>query len=267
MTNSNEAAAVFVERRAAARGFPDYPGPLPAGLDEAYGVQLAAIGRWDDRIVGWKVGRIPPALSASLGADRFVGPIFGRDVVAATDDTGFAAFVDGFAAFEAELVIVVADDAPADKVEWTVEEAAAVAGGMFLGVEVAGSPLASINDLGSLATIAGFGNNNGLILGPEVPGWRERPLDGIVCTTTIDEAVAGKASADAIPGGPLAALAFALGQTARLGRPMRQGDLVSTGAITGVHAVSIGQRCQAVFADLGAVNCTVVAAQPVSSAG
>lgn len=262
MADANEAAAVFVEKRAAALGFPDYPGPLPATLDEAYAVQSAAIARWPDGIAGWKVGRIPPALSATLGADRFIGPVFGRDIVEASAEIGFPAFVDGFAAFEAELVIIAAADAPADELDWTTEEAAGIAGAMHIGIEVAGSPLASINDLGSLATIAGFGNNNGEIMGPEVTDWRSRPLDSLVCTTTIDGVVAGKASADAIPGGPLAALAFALGQAARLGRPVRKGELISTGAITGVHAVSIGQACEADFAGVGTLRCTVVAAKP-----
>jgi len=262
MTDASEAATVFVGKRAAALGFPDYPGPLPTTLDEAYAVQLAAIAQWPDGVAGWKVGRIPPALSGTLGADRFIGPVFGGDIVQAETETGFPAFVDGFAAFEAELVIIASADAPEDKFDWTAEEAAGIAGAMHIGIEVAGSPLASINDLGSLATIAGFGNNNGEIMGPEVADWRSRPLDSLVCTTTIDGVVAGKASADAIPGGPLTALAFALGQAARLGRPIRKGELISTGAITGVHAVSIGQICEAEFVGIGTLRCKVLAARP-----
>lgn len=255
-------AARFVEARRAAVGFPDYPGELPADLDAAYAVQQAASGLWADRRAGWKVGRIAPALAGALGEGRFIGPIFATEIYPARDDSDFPAFPNGFAAFEAELVIIAAADAPAGKTSWSAEDAAAMAGAMHVAVEVAGSPLASINDLGPIATIAGFGNNNGLILGAEVPGWRSRSFDDIHCATTIDGAVAGRAKASAVPGTPLAAFAFALARAARLGQPIRRGDLISTGAISGVHVVKIGQRCKADFGEIGAISCKVVKAAP-----
>lgn len=255
-------AASFVEARKAASGFPDYPGALPADLDQAYAVQLAEIGLWPDRVAGWKVGRIAPPLVASLGEDRFAGPIFAATVRDAGPVNDFAAIEHGFSAFEAELVIVASADAPAGKADWTVDEARELAGAMHIAVEVAGGPFAAANDLGPLTMIASFGGNNGLILGPEIANWRALSFDTIRCTTTIDDAVVGEATAGAIPGTPVAALAFALARTARMGRPIRKGDLISTGAITGVHVVRIGQRCTADFGAFGAIACTVVKGAP-----
>lgn len=255
-------AAKFVEARRVASGFPDYPGALPADLDQAYAVQSAEIGQWPDRIAGWKVGRIAPPLVDTLGEDRFVGPIFAATVLSAGAANDFAAIENGFSAFEAELVIVASADAPAGKTDWTADEAADLAGAMHIAVEVAGGPFAAANDLGPLTTIASFGGNNGLILGAEIADWRALSFDAIRCTTTIDGAVAGEAAASAIPGTPIAALAFALARTARMGRPIRKGDLISTGAITGVHVVRIGQRCTADFGAFGAIACTVVKAAP-----
>ncbi|KRB94730.1 MULTISPECIES: 2-keto-4-pentenoate hydratase [unclassified Sphingomonas] len=259
-----EQAATFVEARSAAVGFPDYPGALPVDLDQAYAVLQAEIGLWPDRIAGWKVGRIAPPLVETLGEDRFAGPIFATSIQQAGGDNDFPAIANGFSAFEAELVIVAAADAPADKSRWTVEEAASLAGAMHIAVEVAGGPFAAANDLGPLTTIASFGGNNGLILGPEVADWRSRSFDDIRCTTTIDGTVAGQAAASAIPGTPLAALAFVLGRAARMGFPIRKGDLISTGAITGVHVVGIGQRCEADFGESGVISCKVVKARPAA---
>ncbi len=260
--SSEAQAKAFVEGRLAAAGFSDYPGDLPGDLATAYTVQQEAIAQWPDRIAGWKVGKSAPPLADRVGADRFVGPIFATDIRSVGQDAVFPAFAGGFAAFEAELVIVAADDAPADKADWSIDEARALTGSMHIAVEVAGSPLASINDIGAIATIAGFGNNNGLILGAEVPDWRALRFDDIPCTTTIDGVVAGHAAASAIPGSPLAAVAFAFSCTARLGRPVRKGDLISTGAITGVHAVRIGQYCEADFGRFGRIACTVTQALP-----
>ena len=75
---SRDIAARFVEARLSARALPGYPGPLPVGLDAAYARQDAAIARWPDRLVGWKVGRIPDAWLPRLGEDRLMGPIFAR---------------------------------------------------------------------------------------------------------------------------------------------------------------------------------------------
>jgi 2-keto-4-pentenoate hydratase len=49
------------------------------------------------------------------------------------------------------------------------------------------------------------------------------------------------------PGGPFESLRFLLGSSARRGRPLRAGDWVSTGAITGVHDIAAGQTARVVF--------------------
>jgi 2-keto-4-pentenoate hydratase len=256
--SSEDQAKAFVEARKAAIGFSDYPGELPVDLDQAYAVQLAEIGQWPDRIAGWKVGRVAPPLVDKIGEDRFAGPIFATSIQPASGDNDFPAIANGFAALEAELVIVAAADAPADKTVWTVEEAAALAGALHIAVEVAGGSFSAANDLGPLTTIASFGGNHGLILGPEIADWRSLSFGDIGCTTTIDGAVAGQAKASAVPGTPIAAFAYVLGRAARMGFPIRKGDLISTGAITGVHQVQIGQRGEADFGAFGVISCKVI---------
>ena len=74
-------------------------------------------------------------------------------------------FDGGFAAVEAELVIRVGADAPADKTDWTIDEAHRFVGELCIGIEVASSPLATLNDLGPGAVISDFGNNWGIVVG------------------------------------------------------------------------------------------------------
>ena len=262
MDDMDYAAARLVEARSGAQGLSDYPGNLPESLDAAYRVQAAAIAGWGDRIAGWKVGRVQPHLVKPLGAKRFIGPVFAQTVAKAGIENHFPAFRGGIAVFEAEVMISAAADAPADRREWTAREASALVGAMNVGIEVAGSPLASINELGSLVTIAGFGNNNGLIVGAEIVDWRERDWHSLICAVSIDGETIAEASAAAVPGGPLEVFAFALGEAARQGRPIRRGDIISTGAITGMHVVKIGQRCVATFAGVDIIDCQVVAAAP-----
>ena len=253
-------ATCFVEARSAAQGLADYPGSVPESLDAAYRVQRKAIAGWGDRVVGWKIGRIQPHLVDALGVERFIGPVFAQTVTKAGATNYFPAFRGGLAVFEAEVMISVAADTPNDKQVWTAQEASGLIGTMNIGIEIAGSPLASINELGSLVTIAGFGNNNGLIVGPEIPDWREQDWQNLICSVRIDGEAVAQASAAAVPGGPLEAFAFALGEATRQRRSLRCGDIVSTGAITGMHVVTIGQQCVATFGDVGVIDCEVVPA-------
>jgi len=239
-------ARAFVSARERAVPLADYPGPLPADMAAGYAVQDAAIGLWPDRIVGWKIGWIPLSQQAALGTSRLAGPIFLRGIIRVADAVRerarLTAIPGGFAAIEAELVVAARADAPADKTQWTLEEAAALAGDWHFGAEFAASPLAAINDLGAAVVVSDFGNNTGLVVGSRlVPALVADPAR-LTCQTVIDGKQVGCASVTALPGGPLEALRFLLGHLAERGRPLRAGQWVSTGAITGAHRIFPGQQ-------------------------
>ncbi len=261
-------AAEFVKARRSAGFFTQYPGAKPQDLDSAYRCQDEAISLWDDPVAGWKVGWIPEPLSQKFGAQRLVGPIFSRGVQRANGAELIEApvFASGFAAIEAEFVVQLAKDAPANVAEWTAETARRFVKTMYVGIEIASSPLQNINDHGPAVVASDFGNNAGLLLGAEVPDWQTRPLDSLNCETRIDGAVVGRGGAAAVSGGPLAALAFALRVNARRGRPLRAGDFVSTGAATGVHSIAAGQSAEAIFTGIGSLRCRAVPMTPVAHA-
>ncbi len=253
----------FVHARRRGASIPDFPGVIPRDLDSAYVIQDAAIALWPDEIAGWKVGYIGPAWRDRYPEERLVGPIFRNAIQQGGSGNlvEFPVFQGGFAAVEAEFVIRLGEDAPPRKTLWTVDEARAIAGGMYIGIELAGSPLAVINDLGPAVVISDFGNNAGLILGPAVADWRERSPDSLTCETFIENQSVGGGTALSLAGGPLAALAFALARCARRGRPLKTGDLVSTGAVTGIHSIRAGEHARVSFGDLGEILCRAVPAK------
>jgi 2-keto-4-pentenoate hydratase len=259
-------AAEFVKARRSAGSFTKYPGVPPTDLDSAYRCQDEAISLWDDAIAGWKVGWIPEPFSAKFGAQRLVGPIFRRSVQRSNGNAEVSApvYANGFAAIEAEFVFQLAKDAPANVAEWTTETARRFVKTMFIGIEIASSPLQNINDFGPAVVASDFGNNAGLLLGAEVPDWQTRALESMNCETRIDGVVVGRGNAAGVSGGPLSALAFALRCNARRGRPLRAGDYISTGAATGVHSIGAGQSAEAIFTGLGSLRCVTV---PMTPAG
>lgn len=263
MSLARAIAGRFVTSRQQAKALEGFPGETPDSLSLGYRIQDEAIGLWPDDIAGWKIGRVPPHQVEELGADRLAGPIFQRLVWRVeNDEVQFPVFERGFAAVEAEYVLRIAHDVPPEDTAWTREDAAELVAAMHIGVETAGSPLAAINDLGATVVVSDFGNNHGLILGREVPAWRARLDEGLRCETFIDDRPVGSGEVRAGADDPLDALVFLLEHLARRGRTLKAGHLISTGAVTGVHDIRIGQRARVSFAGSGDILCSAVRALP-----
>ncbi len=261
LVREGETAAALVAARRAHRALDGFPGPIPETMEEGYRIQDACLALWPDVTVGWKIGLVPVHMRAKLMAERLAGPIFAKSVLQAThgEVVSFPVFVGGFAAVEAEFVFRMGADAPAKKVDWTDDEAASLVDTLHIGVETAGSPMRMINDLGSVVVSSDFGNNYGVILGPEVENWRARAND-IRVSTSIEGKIVGEGAGASIPGGPLAGLRFLLGHLAERGRPLRKGQLVSSGAVTGVHDILPGQSSTIIFEGCGSITCQAIPA-------
>lgn len=264
MSNSaRDIAGVFVTARQEARALPGFPGDPPDSLTASYRVQDEAIALWPDEIAGWKIGRVPAQQIQALGAERLTGPIFKHLVWRANGaDVEIPVFDNGFAAVEAEYVLRLGKDVPPEDTEWTREDAADLVAAMHVGVETAGSPLATINDLGATVVVSDFGNNHGLILGPEISNWRARLNAGLTCETFIEGESVGAGKVRGGADDPIDALVFLLEHMARRGRTLHAGQLISTGAVTGVHDIRIGQRSRVSFNGSGDIFCSAVKAAP-----
>ena len=257
-------AEAFVEARRAARPLAAFPVRLPDVLDDSIAVQEAALRLTGETIAGWKVAMVPPALRGPLAAERLAGPIDARDVVRppAGGAAEVAIYDGGFAALEAEFVVVMGRDLVAGPDGFDEATVRAAVASIHAGVEVASSPYAGLNDLGPLAVVCDHGNNAGVVVGPEITGWRDLPADALGSRTSIDGAVVGIGNAAAVPGGPLGAVAWLAGHLATRGRRLSAGDLVSTGMTTGVHPVRPGATARMTFFGATPIDLGVVAAAP-----
>jgi 2-keto-4-pentenoate hydratase len=261
-------ADAFVSARLQGASLADFPGRIPDDLAIAYQVQDLAIARWPDRVVGWKVGFIAAERRDGSGDDRLLGPIFARGLLdASMDDLEFPVFSGGFGAVEAEYVLRLQADAPPDKLDWSADDVSLVPATLHLGVEVASSPLATINLLGPRVVVSDFGNNNGLVLGARIREWPGIADGQLTCQTFIDDALVGSGGALSLPGGLRAAFAFALSRSAKRGRPLKAGDLIATGNATGIHDIVAGQTARISFSGLGDIVCRARTATPIATHG
>jgi 2-keto-4-pentenoate hydratase len=267
--SSADAQAVaerLVAARRSSRPLDDFPGEIPDSLTSAYRIQDCAISLWPDRVAGWKVGRIPPAVEEQFGIDRLAGPIFATTIRHASSGeiVEMPVFDGGFAAVEAEYVAVIAADAPTGKTEWSIEEATQMIADLRIGLEVASSPLPTINDLGPAVVVSDFGNNAGLIVGPSIRDWSTRGLETMTCKTFVNDELVGSGGAFKLTGGFVRSVQFLLELCAVRGRPLKKGNFVATGQTSGIHDVRIGQTGRIDFGDDGELACLAIAA--VSSA-
>jgi len=249
-------AGHFVDARRRGVALPSYPGEKPAAMTDAYRIQDEAIALAAGTVAGWKVGKIDPPVE---GRDRLAGPVFADQVVAA--DAGGAVpmpvFADGFAAAEAEFLLRIGTAPDPAKTSYTTAEARALVDAVHVGIEIASSPYPHINADGPLVTISDFGNNNGLVVGDAVPGWRDQDLDAWPVSLRINDAEVGAATTATMLDGPFGAVRFLLENAAQRGMAVTAGQWISTGAVTGVHPVAIGDRVEARFGDGMRVGCII----------
>jgi 2-keto-4-pentenoate hydratase len=257
-------ALSFVTARKECKALDDFPGSVPVDLASGYQIQDIAIELWPEQPAGWKVGRIPPDVEGKMGIDRLAGPIFGSTIfnVSSADDLEMPVFAGGFAAVEAEYVAVIGADAPADKLAWSTDEAAGMIADLRIGLEIASSPLATINDLGPTVVVSDFGNNAGLIIGPAIEDWRDRELETMQCETFINGDSVGTGGAFKLTGGFIRSVQFLLELNASRGRPLRAGDVIATGQTNGIHDVVVGDVSRIDFGRDGSLSCKILAAAP-----
>ena len=262
MSSSRDLAIAFTEARRTARALPDYPGALPLDLPTAYAVQEAALGLWTDALVGWKVAGVADSWRPRYDAPRLAGPVFARNLRDARDGPVETPVIPGgFGAVEAEFLLHIGRDLPAEDRARGADELRPYVDAVHVGMEIAGSPLATLNDLGPGAVASDFGNNAGLVVGPEIVDWDGRAPSEWTVRMRVDGAVVGEGSAGRVAGGgPIASLAFLAEHLGRRGRDLPAGSWVLTGMTTGVHVVKPGDRAQAEFDGVGTVEVLVTAA-------
>jgi 2-keto-4-pentenoate hydratase len=264
--NHEEIYRAFHDARKHARALDAYPAAtVPSSLDTAYAIQQASIAAWPDRVVGWKVAAIQPQWRAAYPAERLGGPVFAKSlIVAGNDPVDVPIIRGGYAAAEAEFALRLGDDFPVDTIFPTEAALQPFVGAVHAAIELAGSPLPTLSSLGPGAVISDFGNNTGLVIGPELTDFFGRTPAQWRAETDLNDLLAGSGGADRVPGGPLAALLFLANSLVARGMTLNPGDWISTGASTGIHILAIGDTVATRFDGQPAIALRVVEAQPVA---
>ena len=171
-------------------------------------------------------------------------------------------YAGGFAAVEAEFVLQLGVSVMPTEKDYSEEELINLVSGWYCGAEIASSPMAVVNERGATSIISDFGNNAGVLVGPQIADWQTRPLDAMPAKVIVDHEIVGETTAAAVPGGPLQALRFLIELCATRGIELPAGTLVSSGAVTGVHDVKMDSIARVEFGPFGSFEVTFEPIQP-----
>lgn len=245
--------AALLDARRSGRALAAFPEPVPATLAAAYDVQQRLTAALGAPVLGWKVGRIPPALIDVLGAERLTGPVL-RVAELDGDIPGEAhIFAGGAGAIEAEVMLRLR--AVPDKRVTGNDDAAAWIDEIRAGFEIASSPAPDVHAHAPYGIIADIGINNGLLLGPQLD---IADFAALRVETQIDGVQVGTGRAIDILDGPWGSLNF-LVDLHQLGViELKAGQWISAGAITGVHPIDAGQTATARFGAAAHIACTAI---------
>jgi 2-keto-4-pentenoate hydratase len=253
MLAAEEAA---VRLRDAYRGKPVAPlrdllGPVDS--DPAYAVQRINTRFWEAqgrRIVGRKIGLTARAVQQQLGVDR---PDFGvlfQDMEIADGGVLEPAEVIQPKA-EAEVALILARDL--DKLDATADDVFSAVESAVAAIEIVDSRIADWK-ITFADTVADNGSSAFYVLGTQ-----RKPLPGLDLYTCgmaleVNGAIASLGAGAACLGHPLNAAAWLARTLAQRGEPLKAGDIVLTGALGPMVALTRGTHIKATIGGLGSVN-------------
>lgn len=223
------------------------------GLQAAYGVQNAntqhaiKLGR---RLVGRKIGLTSKSVQKQLGVDSpDFGMLFADMALADGDEVLLSKVVQPKA--EAEVALVLEKDITQPQV--TLPDVISAVAYALPAVEIVGSRIANW-DIRLLDTVADNASSGLFVLGAE-----PRKLDGLdlrLCGMVMErkgEAVSVGAGAACL-GHPLNAALWLARTMVEVGRPLRAGDVIMTGALGPMVAVKAGEVIDTRINGLGSVR-------------
>ncbi len=223
-------------------------------VDEAYAVQTAWVARRlaaGTTISGRKIGLTNPVVQAQLGVDS---PDYGFLL----DDMGYpdgGVIDDGVLLqprVEAEIAFVLRDDL--DTTEPTDDEVRAATDHIRASLEIVDSRIAGW-DIRLVDTIADNASSGAFVLGAERHALDGDLTDVVMTMRRNGEQVSEGTGRDCL-GSPVRAVAWLARTAAALGRPLRAGEIVLSGALGRVVDARPGDEFVAELRGLGTVSIT-----------
>ena len=219
----------------------------------AYAMQAEAAERAGLTRAGWKVAATSGASQELLGVSGpCIGPIFAEHINDSPCEQ--VARPDQGTAIECEIAFVLGRDL-AGGIEVSRDAILDATDHAMVAVEIVGCRFqGGFKGAGETICISDFAFNAGFVRGPAIGNWRNMDLREVAAEALIDGESKAQGTGELVLGDPIEALCWAAGEAARIGMPLKAGDIVSTGTMTGATLVEPGQRAVGNFGPLGKIE-------------
>ena len=241
----DEAAALLVAARRNRQPLSRLPEDCrPATLEEAFAIEQATVTQLGDGIAGWKVALLPDG--------QFSYGIVLASVVRRSGDDVDARDVP-LLGMEGEIAFRFLKDAPARSTPYSYEDVAAIVVAFPL-IEIVASRYADYASTPVIERTADMMSNGAFVVGDDQPKWRTMDLVNIPVSLTFDDNVVVEKNGGHALGDPLQ-LAVDMVNRLCASTGVRAGQMITTGAYTGMNVAKTGQRVSVRFG--GFPVCTV----------
>ncbi len=217
----------------------------PRTRDRAYAIQ-DAVAEQSGGVAGWKTGAPEP------DAEPIAAPLF-ADIVHRSPATIPASALH-MIGIEAEVAFKLGQDLPPRDADYGREEVSDAVASLHPAIEVVDSRIRDWQAAGELWRLADNQTNGAFVYGAGLSDWREIDFAALPVRLEIDGAVAVTAVGGNPAGDPLRLVTWLANHCTRRGRPLRAGEIVTTGSCTGLLFVQPGAVVAATFAGLGDVR-------------
>ena len=227
----------------------------PEDVDGAYKVQDINTRFWVSqgrKIVGRKIGLTSPAVQKQLGVSQpDFGALFDDMLVKNGGDVSSAGLIQPKA--EAEVAIVLSREL--NLPDCTPENVAAAADYAVCSLEIVDSRISDWK-ISFADTVADNGSAALFVLGDEKKSLKDLDLYSCGMVLEVNDQVASVGAGAACLGHPLNAAAWLARTLAKRGEPLREGDILLTGALGPMVNVSAGDKIRAQIGGLGECSFT-----------
>ncbi len=206
-------------------------------------------------VLGWKIAAMKEEMQQALRTDS---PIYGR--VHFVKETPYTAEHAKLASPipEVEYQAKLGRDLPPREKPYSVEEVTDVVASLHPGLELAECRFVHDASFPPLPAILADGAGSGTIVyGPAITDWRNRDIVGQEATLSSDGRVRRKGTAAAALDHPMVPLTWLANELSRTGIGMKEGQMVSTGTLTGMLAPRAGETFLADFGPFGSVTVSI----------
>jgi len=248
MTIDDAAATELARRRREGRRGPRLDPPLrPITVSEAVAVQHRLAARLGT-IGGWKC-------SLPNGDRITVAPLFSSTIHRRAHAMVHARGAN--AQIEPEIAFVMAHDLAPRSKPYDEAEVVAAIGEAHLVLELLGNRYDDPASIPLPEMLADCANNEGLVVGPAVEGWRDRSVEAFPVSITGIGGFHVERAGRHPDGHPLRPLGWLANFLRERGERLRAGQIVTTGSFAGALDVPLATPLTVTFGDLGRMQVTL----------